>query len=424
MNRQEVALDNFISRSESKAAAYAEILRVDEARVTGFVEFDIPVTLSPVTRRNDMADVAQWLQQPRRYSGSGVLLDNTTIVTLTSLLTGDDMLSPLTLWDLGRAITALVTYDNVFHFANSEVNDDALNAVLGQDVFRPLSLPDIGSVYHPPGVRGLFIQAWSDTDRVMERLRASVGTATLEGLEIEALTSQWSLALGSPLAPADVVNPLLSDLEWNSPGAALLAQLWRATTNYRLSNHGLPGKGLDDLGRRLDAVRRSPPVPEGLAEQKMKLISHTIREGNYRGHVNQRLACHLSLPYMPNMARIPFRSRFYDRALAVSDRLPSILALDTQYAERATHAQLLSGEPFVLPVFFVLAIRNAAVPQDLWTAVAALRVQARRYRERRADLDRGARPRRPRRHCRHMEGRPYRGCEANDASYRSRSVGR
>jgi hypothetical protein len=113
-----------------------------------------------------------------------------------------------------------------------------------------------------------------------------------------------------------------------------------------------------------------------------------IGEGNYRGYVNQRLAGHLNLPYMPNMARIPFRSRFYDRAHAVSDRLPSILAVNTQYAERATQAQLLFGPPLVLPVFLALAVRDAAIPQDLWAAVATLRAQARRYRERRAELDR------------------------------------
>lgn len=36
--------------------------------------------------------------------------------TLTSLLSGDDRLKPLTLWDLSRAITAVVCYDNLFHF--------------------------------------------------------------------------------------------------------------------------------------------------------------------------------------------------------------------------------------------------------------------------------------------------------------------
>lgn len=380
MSREDVALDELISRSESRAAVSAEILSSSAAPVEALIDFDIPLALSPIASQSDLADVTQWLQQPRLFPGTGVLLDNTTIVTLVSLLAGDDRLSPLTLWDLGRAITALVIYDNIFHFANSEVNDDALNTAVGQEVFRPLSLPGTGPQYDPSGVRGLFNQAWSSTEHVMKRLVASVGTATMEGLEIEALTSQWSLALGRPLTPGDVVNAELSDHEWRSPGAALLAQLWRATALYSIGNKGVDGHNLHTLGLMQDM----PGAPVGYEMVYYK----TIREGNYRGHVNQRLASHLNLPYMPNMARIPFRTRFYDRALAVSDRLPSILALDKQYAERASQTHILRGEPFVLPVFFALAVRDAAVPPDLWAAVAALRAQARHYRERRAELDR------------------------------------
>src|SRR5262249_22325532 len=44
-------------------------------------------------------------------------------------------------------------------------------------------------------------------------------------------------------------------------------------------------------------------------------------------------------------------------------------------------------EPFMLPVFLALAVRDAATPQDLWAAVAKLRRQAQHYRERRVELD-------------------------------------
>lgn len=378
MSRGSIALDNLMSRAESDVAVNAKVLGTDEARVTGFIDFDIPFNGSPVATWDDLADVTRWLQQPRRYSGTGVLMDNTTIVTLTSLLAGD-RLSPLMLWDLGRAVTALVTYESVFHFVNSEVDDDALNAALGQDVFHPLSLPSLGPLYDPTGVRGLFNKAWQSTDLVMRKLEASVGTPTVEGLEIEALTNQWSLAVGMPLTPADVIDSELSNHEWNSPGYALLYDLWR------VSNAGIGPLRPDtqNLDTSLQIINR----PEVSMAHK-RLFRRTIREGNYRGHINQRLADHLSLPYRPNVARIPFQSRFYDRARAISDRLPSILALDRQYAERAAQAQLLSGAPFVLPVFLALAIRDAATTQDLWAAVATLRGQAHRYRERRADLDR------------------------------------
>ena len=370
MSRQDIALDKLINRAESKTAVYADWFSAGGARVAGYVDFNIPVSSSVVATQDDLAEVTQWLRQPRHYSGSSVLLDNTTIVTLTSLLADGDRLSPLTLWDLGRAVTALVAYDNVFHFANSQVNDDALNAALGQDVFRPLNLPDAGQGYDPSGVRGLFNQAWTSTDSLMVELASSVGKSTVAGLEVEALTRQWSLALGRPLKPNKVVDTNLSSYAWASPGAELLGQLWR-TTSHVIS---VPDP------RMLDSLGARPGAEESLYR--------LIRECNYRGNVNQRLADHLSLPYLPNVARIPFQSRFYDRAQAVSDRLPSILALDRRYAERASQAQLLCGAPFVLPVFLALAVRDAAMPQDLWAAVAKLRGQARRYRERRADLDR------------------------------------
>jgi hypothetical protein len=213
----------------------------------------------------------------------------------------------------------------------------------------------------------------------MRKLEASVGTPTVEGLEIEALTNQWSLAVGRPLTPADVIDSELSDHEWNSPGSALLYDLWR------VSNAGI-GPIRPDT-QKLDNSLRIIDRP-GVPVAHIRKFYSTIREGNYRGHVNQRLADHLSLSYRPNVARIPFQSRFYDRAHAVSDRLPSILALDRQYAERAAQAKLLSGDPFVLPVFLALAVRDASTTQDLWAAVATLRGQAHRYRERRADLDR------------------------------------
>jgi hypothetical protein len=302
VSRGGIALDNLMSRAESDVAVNAEVLEMDEARVTGFIDFDIPFNGSPVATWDDLADMTRWLQQPRRYSGTGVLMDNTTIVTLTSLLAGD-RLSPLTLWDLGRAVTAMVTYENVFHFVNREVDDDALNAALGQDVFHPLSLPSPGPLYDPTGVRGLLNQAWQSTDRVMRKLEASVGTPTIEGLEIEALTKQWSLAVGRPLTPADVIDSELSDHEWSSPGYALLYDLWR------VSNAGI-GPIRPDTQKLDNSLLNinSPDVPIGY----IRKFRSTIREGNYRGHINQRLADHLGLSYRPNVARIPFQSRFYD----------------------------------------------------------------------------------------------------------------
>jgi hypothetical protein len=96
MSIKSSALDNVIRRAESEVGAYAETLSRDEPRVAGYVDFGIPLTSRFLNSQEDLAEVTEWLTQPRRYEGSGILLDNTTIVTLTSLLNGE-MLSPLTL---------------------------------------------------------------------------------------------------------------------------------------------------------------------------------------------------------------------------------------------------------------------------------------------------------------------------------------
>jgi hypothetical protein len=137
MSLEESALADLTLRAESKVDDCISDLRDDHPRVDGYVDFNIPVKSGVIDSQDNLAEVTNWLQEPRRHQGSGVLLDNTTIVTLVSLLQGA-RLSPLTLWDLSRAVTALVTYDNIFHFKNPDVNDEELNTALGGVVFRPL----------------------------------------------------------------------------------------------------------------------------------------------------------------------------------------------------------------------------------------------------------------------------------------------
>ena len=380
MNIHDAALDKLIRRAEHDAQFCAATYSEGDSRARGYIDFGIPTRSAAAVEPAGLAEITKWCEQPRQYTGSGVLLDNTTIVTLISLLQGEK-LSPLTLWDLGRAITALVTYDNIFHFENLDVNDDELNARLGQVAFRPLALPSPGS-YNAGGVREIFNTAWSDTHSIMQRLERNAGTSTMEGFEIGDLTRQWSVALGLPLEPANIVNSDMSDKEWRSPGPQLLLRFWEATRTQAYAPR-FEEERFEELRKQVSIGKPR----SGADEAQFDSLRKAIRESNYRGHVNERLASHLGLPYMPNVARIPFRSQFYDRAAIVSDRLPSILALDTRYSERAAQAPLLSGEPFVLPVFLALAVRDAPASEDLWTAVATLRDQARHYRERRAALD-------------------------------------
>jgi len=241
-----------------------------------------------------------------------------------------------------------------------------------------LELPSVGPRYDPRSVRGLFNTAWTDTHTLMSKLEANVGRDTAEGLEIEDLARQWSTALGRPVSPHDVVDCTQSNYEWRSPGGALLEQLWHAS-------HEIPAAAsCDNNVRLLDVVEKNHP---DLVDSHVDGLRRLLRECNYRGQVNQRLASHLQLPYVPNTARLPFRSRFYDRPGRVSDQLPSVLALDAVYAVRAAQAEALRGERLVLPVFLALALRDADTRHDLWGAIGDLRARAQAFRERRAALD-------------------------------------
>jgi hypothetical protein len=113
-----------------------------------------------------------------------------------------------------------------------------------------------------------------------------------------------------------------------------------------------------------------------------------IRDANYRGTVNQRIAAHLGLPYVASTARLPFRRVVWDRRRAFGDRLMSIDELDAAQAERAATVGSVGPEPFVVPVFLAIALRGKDSPRQLWEALAGLREQATKFRQRRAELDR------------------------------------
>lgn len=77
MDHQGLALDELISRAESNMNAIASALCKDEASAEGLIEFDIQLNSGVAATHDRFADVSQWLQEPRRCPGTGILLDNT-----------------------------------------------------------------------------------------------------------------------------------------------------------------------------------------------------------------------------------------------------------------------------------------------------------------------------------------------------------
>ena len=133
---------------------------------------------------------------------------------------------------------------------------------------------------------------------------------------------------------------LVTGFEWRSPGGVLFSQLLVSGVGPAEFDANLPG--LFSRTRRMNSIRLKEEVKE------------LIRQSNYRGHVNERLARHLKLPYQPSIVRLPFRGLFNDFPRLISDRLPSVVALDEHYAARAAQVSLLVADPFIVPVFVAI----------------------------------------------------------------------
>lgn len=371
-------VSDYITAAEPHARYMADTLVAGEPHVEAWLEHDVPLNSPSARTTEDLDAIKDWTFIPRAFTGLSALVDVTSIVTLEQLLDGQH-LSPLTLWDLSRMVSAIVSFDNLFYFENPNVDTAKLNALLGRPVFHTIPLPGTGPLYDPHGVRDLFNTAWTDTHDEMSMLQSHAGADNVYGRKLDDLAQRWAAALGRDMSVEDVADRQESDHSWRSPGAALLSQLWAQTRTSSVN--------LNTSTTILRKFEAGTSLGEKAVESRRRQLRKTIRECNYRGMVNQRLAIHLDLPYVANTARLPFRDVFLDIPKALSDRLPSVLAADDSYSQAASVANRVSGQPLVVPVFLAVALRRASRPEDLWGVIGELRDDARGYRKRRLELE-------------------------------------
>jgi hypothetical protein len=298
-------------------------------------------------------------------------MDNTTILTASRLMADSDapeFVTPMTLWDLATFTRAAVCFERIYHHSHHEVDSIEINRLLGSQVLHDLPVPHRPTTqFRNEDERGMafrFTSIWNAAHRRLHDLSDAVGTETLDGVELRALTSGWSDVLGCTVSPSDVVDYRSLSTEFRSPSNILMQQMVAADT--------LPGA--------------LPPDHAGLIEvANLRNLNHPglkmLSEINLRSYMNQRFADDLALPYVRGTARMPFRRHLDQLAQEVQLRLVSAELLDKRYAELAEGAQLQ------LPVFLALALQQADQPSDLWTRIASLRLDSRRYRERRHHLD-------------------------------------
>jgi len=304
-------------------------------------------------------DYPGMLRDVKRWQGgvsareNAVWLDNSTLIAAVALLDESQdprLFTPLTLWDLATFANAAVCFDRIYHFAHSDVHDAEINRLLGEEVLVPLRAPADGGVYD------VMNDLWDIVDDRIKDLRGRISSDTLDGRMIDALVASWRKLVHNPgLQATDLLDAESADRNWRSPGRGRLKQVADATSILTTAS--------------IDRDRHG--------------IGEVLTDENYRTLINQRVADLVELPYLPAVTRMPFRGFLNERKQAVSSRLYAIGALDRAYAASA------DGQGMNVPAFLAVAIRRSGQTRSgVWSAVAELRTQARRFRAHRAELDR------------------------------------
>lgn len=315
------------------------------------------LTVGYETRGRDfpamLRDVRRW-QAGVTPKENAVWLDNSTIIAAATLLDESQdtrLFTPLTLWDLATFVKAAACFDRIHHFAHRDVNDADINRLLGDDVLVEVYRPREGGAYEALN------DVWNLVDDRIGDLNGRISTDTLDGRMIDALVAGWRTIAHAPeLQARDLLDRKSADRNWYSPGQMRLEQIADATS---INATGFLGQRYSDR------------------------VAEVLTDENYRTMINQRVADLVQLPYLPAVTRMPFRGLLNERKEAVCSRLYAVGALDRAYAASA------DGQGLSVPAFLAVAIRRSGQTRPgVWSAVAELRAQARRFRAHRAELDR------------------------------------
>jgi hypothetical protein len=325
--------------------------------VRAYVSHRVPWSSGAVGDEAGLADLDGYKAKVSRPHGAA-WLDNTTLVTATTLLSDDSghAMTPLTAWDLATFCRAVVCYERIYHHEHPEVDDQRINALLGADVLYPVPLPVRPSTSGSPlpepwnGAHRLMCEFWERSLRRLADIRAAGGKSTADARFLAAIRAAWMHALRrDDLELDDFVNVKDASTRWTSPSNRLLVQMADITQLWLDSSPVAVGALLTDL--------------------------------NLRALVNQHISDYFELPYAASVARMPFRTYLYNEAAAIQSELYTAGILDKRYE------QLANGVRLRLPVFFALAIKDARRPSDIWMRLARQRQQAEKFRARRVELD-------------------------------------
>jgi hypothetical protein len=353
----------------------------DEPAMIAYADYGVPWHWSACQDDHGLRDIRSYKQSVGN-GNCAAWMDNTTLVTAATLMSdmGPDAMTPLTVWDLVTVTRAVVCFEHIYHHSHPKVDDAQINAILGENVLIPIPVPlrqvEPNQVLPDPwdGAHRWMCEVWSDAYQWMAGLNRAVGSTTLDGQQLAAVTESWQVALHrDDLTPDMLVNFKALNVRWTSPSNRLLAETANATDVEDTTVYIDPSDSL----RRLFQSRREL----GIHDQSCERLSDLLSDLNLRSYINQRIADFFQLPYVCSAARIPFRRYLYNRAVEVRATLTTVGVIENRYGELGDNVRLR------LPVFLALALLGCSKPGHIWARLAELRRDANKFRSCRSVLD-------------------------------------
>jgi hypothetical protein len=309
--------------------------------------------------RSEQETVREWIEQVGRLgSPNAVYMDTTTIHTALTLLKGQHVPAPTTLFDLANVISSLVLSDTIYFLENPHIDPFDFNEYLGLATDPPFIQIPVQSANNAVGslLRGI----WLHSMEYVERLGANSPGLAEDATQVK---SAWEELLGT-------------DIDWEKWGESA-----RTFTSRAYGEISVPR---DIFAAATDLFRYDASRPYRPEEVERKRVSDFILECNNRSLFNFAVGSVLHVQYIPNAFRLPFHQFLYRRGHA--SRQYFIRWANDKF-RRSIADQLSVRTGMELPLFMSAIFERASSLSEVKEMICDFRERAISFRRRRAELN-------------------------------------
>jgi hypothetical protein len=338
------------------------------------------VELSEAQKDARLKQVTEWIQFASGESASNAAyMDTTTLYTALAYASDHSagfeyaVVTPASVFDLCTFVNGAILFDHIFCLENSHFDPSEMNQLLGNEpaiIALPIEQFDTISFRDElSGAGGLLRQFWYQTQSHMYDLRQSLNykrSALYE--EATEIRKSWKTIIDFD----DHENLWFKGdrlmESFDSDGPRLLEQL------VDISAHNVSTLVLRSFSEKTDAV-----------EDYVQKAHELITESDHRSYFNMQVSDGLTLPYLANSFRLPYRRFHYRKAQEINKLLPTLAIINREYA--AKQDLYLPPEVLRLPFFLSIVLSRISSARDFLPAVAELRWKAATFRAHRRELD-------------------------------------